>query len=100
MIHFAWEKLKSIFQEKIALKTMREWEKIYQGSDACVAPVLNFKEAFEDSHNMHRKIFPKAFGIIQPKPSPDLSRTPAPDISSRHEHKMKISEVNKFWEYE
>ena len=95
-----WKKLKSIFQEKIALKTMREWEKIYLGSDACVAPVLNFKEAFEDQHNTHRKIFPKAFGIIQPKPAPDLSRTPAPDINNSHKHKMKINEVNKFWECE
>ncbi len=95
-----WKKLKAIFQEKIALKTMRHWEKEYYGSDACVAPVLNFKEAFEDPHNKHRKIFPRAFGIIQPKPAPDLSLTPAPPIGNNHKNKITIKDLSKIWEFE
>ena len=95
-----WKKLKTIFQEKIDLKTMREWEEIYFGSDACVAPVLNFKEAFEDPHNTYRNIFPKAFDIIQPKPTPDLSLTPAPAIREDHKNKITVEHIDKFWEIE
>jgi alpha-methylacyl-CoA racemase len=92
-----WLKLKSIFQEKIALKTMREWEKIFYGSDACVAPVLTFKEAFTDPHNSYRKIFPKAFDIRQPKPAPDLSLTPAPPINTDHLKKIEMKDISKIW---
>ena len=92
-----WPKLKDIFQEIIKTKTMREWEEIYFGTDACVAPVLNFEEAFVDPHNKYRGIFPEAFNIIQPKPAPDLSVTPAPNITEKHKIKLTEAELFSQW---
>ena len=76
---------------------MREWEEIYYGTDACVAPVLNFEEAFVDPHNKYRGIFPEAFNIIQPKPAPDLSVTPAPNITEKHKIKLTEAELFSQW---
>ena len=93
-----WPKLKDTFQAIIKSKPMREWEKIYSGTDACVAPVLNFEEAFVDPHNKYRGIFPEAFNIIQPKPAPDLSITPAPKITDKHKIKLTENELFNQWE--
>jgi len=93
-----WPRLKDIFQNIIKTKTMREWEKVYFGTDACVAPVLNFEEAFVDPHNKYRGIFPEAFNIIQPKPAPDLSVTPAPKITDKHKIKLTEAELFNQWD--
>ena len=93
-----WPKLKDTFQAIIKSKPMREWEKIYSGTDACVAPVLNFEEAFVDPHNKYRGIFPEAFNIIQPKPAPDLSITPAPKITDKHKIKLTKNELFNQWD--
>ena len=93
-----WPKLKDTFQAIIKSKPMREWEKIYSGTDACVAPVLNFEEAFVDPHNKYRGIFPEAFNIIQPKPAPDLSITPAPKITDKHKIKLTENELFNQWD--
>lgn len=39
--------LKEQLAESFKQKTMREWEKFFADKDACVTPVLNFKEAVE-----------------------------------------------------
>ena len=93
-----WPKLKDTFQAIIKSKPMREWEKIYSGTDACVAPVLNFEEAFVDPHNKYRGIFTEAFNIIQPKPAPDLSITPAPKITDKHKIKLTKNELFNQWD--
>ena len=93
-----WPKLKDTFQAIIKSKPMREWENIYSGTDACVAPVLKFEEAFVDPHNKYRGIFPEAFNIIQPKPAPDLSLTPAPKITDKHKIKLTENELFNQWD--
>lgn len=40
--------LKRIFTEKFKSKTRSEWEAIFDGTDACVAPVLDYDELQED----------------------------------------------------
>ena len=60
-------------------------------------PCLNFEEAFVDPHNKYRGIFPEAFNIIQPKPAPDLSVTPAPKITDKHKIKLTEAELFSQW---
>lgn len=43
-----WPELKSIFTEKFKRKTRTEWEEVFDGTDACVAPVLNYEELQDD----------------------------------------------------
>jgi alpha-methylacyl-CoA racemase len=49
---------------------------VFEGKDACVAPVLSMAEAPEHPHNAARETFVEAFGAIHPHPAPRFSRTP------------------------
>jgi alpha-methylacyl-CoA racemase len=48
-----------------------------EGTDICFAPVLNFEEAAQYSHNKARGSFVELDGIAQPGPAPKFSRTPS-----------------------
>jgi alpha-methylacyl-CoA racemase len=50
---------------------------VFEGSDACFAPVLSWSEARRDPHNAFRKSFVKVSEVEQPAPAPRFSRTPA-----------------------
>ncbi|MBN3319270.1 AMACR racemase, partial [Atractosteus spatula] len=79
-----WPELKRIFTETFASKTQAEWCKIFDGTDACVTPVLSLEEVSSHPHNRERGSFIKdAHGEVSPRPAPLLSRTPASPSSSR-----------------
>jgi alpha-methylacyl-CoA racemase len=65
------------FAEVIATRTRDEWAKVFDGTDACVAPVLDIDEAPEHPHNVARGTFVERFGAVQAAPAPRFSRTPA-----------------------
>lgn len=58
-------------------KTQTEWCAIFDGSDACVTPVLSLKDATSHPHNKQRQTFTTTEDDIIPNPAPRLSRTPA-----------------------
>lgn len=66
------EKLAPIFRTR----TRAEWCALLEGTDACVAPVLNMDEAPQHPHNVARQVFAEVDGVTQPTPAPRLSRTP------------------------
>ncbi|MET0591871.1 MAG: CaiB/BaiF CoA-transferase family protein [Polyangiaceae bacterium] len=72
----AWPELKRAFEAVFKEKTRDEWAKIFEGSDACVAPVLSALEAPEHPHHVARKTFTTVAGALQPSPAPRFSRTP------------------------
>jgi len=49
---------------------------VFEGSDACFAPVLTFSEARAHPHNVARKTFTHSGKVDQPAPAPRFSRTP------------------------
>jgi len=68
------ERLAAIFKSK----TRHEWEAVFEGTDACVAPVLDLTEAPAHHHNVARKTFvTDEGGFVQPAPAPRFSRTEA-----------------------
>src|SRR4051812_6983764 len=71
-----WPGLKELFAAKFASATRDEWMAVFDGTDACVTPVLTFGEARTHPHNVARGTFVEAFGVVQPAPAPRLSRTP------------------------
>ena len=73
----SWPEMKRRFADIIRAKTRDEWERIFEGTDACVSPVLSPAEAAEDPHAQSRGSFAKAGGVLQPAPAPRFSRTPA-----------------------
>lgn len=71
-----WPGLKATFAAVFATRTRTEWEEVFAGSDACVAPVLSLGEAPRHPHNVSRSTFTTFHGITQPAPAPRFSRTP------------------------
>jgi alpha-methylacyl-CoA racemase len=72
-----WPAMKKKFAARIKEKTMDEWTAIFDGTDACVAPVRRFDDALTDPHNSVRDSFVRVDGIAQPAPVPRFSRTVA-----------------------
>jgi alpha-methylacyl-CoA racemase len=70
-----WPDLKQRIAKAIKSKSREEWCTIFEGSDACFAPVLTFDEAREHPHARSRKSFVNIGGSWQPSPAPRFSRT-------------------------
>ena len=72
-----WPAMKERFAAVFATKTRDEWAAIFDGTDACVAPVLSPWEAHLHPHNQARSTFVEVDGVVQPAPAPRFSRTPS-----------------------
>jgi alpha-methylacyl-CoA racemase len=72
-----WPALKERFAATFASKTRDEWTAIFEGTDACVAPVLSPWEAHLHPHNVARSTYIEVDGVVQPAPAPRFSRTPS-----------------------
>ena len=72
-----WSKTKARFAEVFKSKTREDWCKIFEGSDACFAPILSMAEASKHPHNLARETFVESNGFAQPAPAPRFSRTKA-----------------------
>jgi alpha-methylacyl-CoA racemase len=70
-----WPKLKEKVAARIKSKTRDEWAGIFEGTDACVAPVLTMSEAASHPHNVQRRTFVEVDGVVQPAPAPRFSRS-------------------------
>jgi alpha-methylacyl-CoA racemase len=57
-------------------RTRDEWASHFEGTDACVAPVLSLTEATRHPHAVARGTFVEQAGVRQPAPAPRFSRTP------------------------
>jgi len=72
-----WPELRARFTEVFKGRTRDEWTEIFDGTDACVAPVLGLGEAPAHPHATARTGFIDLDGLPQPAPAPRFSRTSA-----------------------
>lgn len=72
-----WPARTALYAQAYAQRTRDEWAAIFEGSDACVAPVLTFSEAPQHPHMAARGTFIAPGGVAQAAPAPRFSRTPA-----------------------
>ena len=80
------EEAKAQMTEIFLQKTQAEWRAIFDGTDACVAPVLSLDEAPLHEHNASRGSFIRnTKGQWDPAPAPRLSRTPAQALTNVEE---------------
>ncbi len=70
-----WPELKAALIETFKSKSRDEWVEILEGSDACVAGMLDFEEAIDHPHNKARGTYIEINGIQQPAPAPRFSRS-------------------------
>ncbi|XP_060927374.1 alpha-methylacyl-CoA racemase [Limanda limanda] len=96
-----WPELRRILTERFASKTQADWSRIFDGTDACVTPVLSFDQVSSHPHNQERASFlTDSDGEESPRPAPVLSRTPAvPCLTSDPgigEHTVEVLEQYGF----
>jgi alpha-methylacyl-CoA racemase len=72
-----WPAVKERFAALFRARTRDEWTAVFDGTDACVAPVLSAWEAHRHPHNAARGTYVEVGGVVQPGPAPRFSRTPS-----------------------
>ena len=86
-----WPKLRALLAERFATRTQSEWAAVFDGTDACVAPVWGLREAARHPHLAARGSVLEVDGVLQPGLAPRFSghRTtlpgpaPAPGADTR-----------------
>ena len=73
-----WPVLRRRFTEAFARHDRDHWAARFEGTQACVTPVLTFAEAPGHAHAAARAAHLTLDGVTQPAPAPRFSRTPAP----------------------
>ena len=71
----AWPALREKLAAVLRTRTRDEWCAVLEGTDACVAPVLDWDEATRHPHNVARQTFVSVDGVVQPAPAPRFSRS-------------------------
>jgi alpha-methylacyl-CoA racemase len=74
--HANWPRMREMLAAKFATRTRAEWTEVFDGVDACVAPVMWLSEAKEHPHLKARGTIVEVNGVAQPGPAPRFSRTP------------------------
>lgn len=73
--------IRAALTARFAECTQAEWAAVFDGTDACVAPVVRLADAPDHPHLAARGTFVAPEGVTQPAPAPRFSRT-SPSISS------------------
>ena len=71
-----WPAMHAVIADRIRQKVLSDWVAIFDESDACVAPVLDYREARRHPHLVARRTFVEREGMVEPAPAPRFSRTP------------------------
>jgi alpha-methylacyl-CoA racemase len=78
------EELRAAIAEAVRTRTRDEWTAVFEGTDACVAPVLSLAEAARHPHNVARGTFVEVDGVEQHAPAPRFDRTPSGPVRAPH----------------
>jgi alpha-methylacyl-CoA racemase len=70
-----WPRLRAAISHAFAARNRDDWAAVFEGTDACVAPVLSLTEAATHPHLAARGTFIEVGGVTQPAPAPRFSRT-------------------------
>ncbi|MDQ8706270.1 CaiB/BaiF CoA-transferase family protein [Streptomyces sp. LHD-70] len=94
----AWGELKDLIAAAFKTRTREEWTAVFEGSDACVAPVLSLREAPAHPHLAARATFVEHSGITQPAPAPRFSATPGGVHRGPAQPGADTAEVARDWD--
>lgn len=93
-----WGELRELIAARFRTKTRDEWTAVFEGSDACVAPVLSLREAPSHPHLAARSTFLTHSGITQPAPAPRFSATPGAVRGGPARPGADTAEVARDWD--
>lgn len=72
-----WPALRDVLTATFKTRTQAEWTGVFEGTDACVAPVVPLRDAINHPHNAARGTYVEKDGLVQAAPAPRFSVTPA-----------------------
>ncbi|WP_369173983.1 CaiB/BaiF CoA transferase family protein [Streptomyces sp. R28] len=93
-----WGELREAVAARFKSRTRDEWTAAFEGSDACVAPVLTLREAPHHPHLAARGTFTDHGGITQPAPAPRFSATPTAVRGGPAQPGADTAEVARDWD--
>jgi alpha-methylacyl-CoA racemase len=68
-----WPQLRAQFADRFASRAQADWTKAFEGTDACVAPVLCMTEAPRHPHLAAGGTYAEVDGVVQSAPAPRFS---------------------------
>ncbi len=71
----AWPAIRAALAGALATRSRDDWAGVFDGTDACVTPVLTFGEALTHPHAVARGAFLERDGVPQPAPAPRFERS-------------------------
>ena len=92
-----WPALRRTFSEVFRQRSRDEWSSVFEETDACVSPILDFDEADQHRHVVARRTRVELDGVSQAAPAPRFSRTPAPVPSSPPRQTVAAADVVAGW---
>ncbi|MBV7694343.1 CaiB/BaiF CoA-transferase family protein [Streptomyces sp. TRM70350] len=93
-----WGELREMVAARFKTRTRDEWTAVFEGSDACVAPVLSLREAPHHPHLAARGTFTHHGGITQPAPAPRFSATPTAVRTGPAQPGADTADVARDWD--
>jgi alpha-methylacyl-CoA racemase len=78
-----WAAQRAAYAAAFRSRTRDQWAAAFDGTDACVAPVLSLEEAAEPPHLAARRAFAELPEGRVPRVAPRFSGTPAPEPTPR-----------------
>jgi len=70
-----YDEMRALIRARFASRTRAAWTEVFEGTDACVAPVLRLSEARDHPHLAARGTYVEHDDRVQPAPAPRFSRT-------------------------
>lgn len=70
-----WPEMREAIATLVRTRARDDWAALFEGSDACVAPVLTLAEAPQHAHARQRQAFVEVDGVLQPAPAPRFGRS-------------------------
>ena len=72
-----WPETRKLIAIAFRERTRAQWTKVFESTDACVAPVMSLREAAEHPHLRARGTVVEHDGVVQAAAAPRFSGTPA-----------------------
>lgn len=92
-----WQRGKEVLSKTFLTRSRDEWSTLFDGSDACVSPVLSLDEAPMHPHAVARSAFVEVGNMLQPAPSPRFSATPTAIPAPPPSNGENTEEVLRDW---
>ena len=78
-----WSRQRALLEGVFASRTRDAWAEAFDGTDACVTPVLSFAEAMDHPQNQARALYAARGGLTQPKVAPVMGEAAVPEMPER-----------------